>query len=335
MLLRNPGFTTVAVVTLALGIGADTAIFSAVNALIFRPLPYKDAAQIVQLLQTEEKTLKQMIEISPADFIDLKSQASAFEGISGWRPFGDLVDQHDSAPPSGRKVVDDSAHHGQEATGPVPVKGVAVTADLFTLLGTQPYLGRAIFLPEEGQVKEEKFIILSYRLWLGRFGADSGIIGRTVRFSDSPYTVVGVLAPDFRFPTEPPKQWQPDLFVPLRFSKDGGSRSSSSLHVLARLKAGTSLERAQAEVSTVAARLAKDYPQTNTHRGMSVAPLRDVLVGQARSALLILFGAVSFVLLIACVNVACLLLARASARAREIALRRALGAARARLLRLF
>jgi len=333
MLLKTPGFTVVAVFTLALGIGADTAIFSAVNALVVQPLPYKDSRQIAQLLQTDERTGRSSVEISPADFIDLKSQARAFEAISGWESRGDFVDQGQAAPPSVTWRLDQSTNDQNHAGGPLGVKGVAVSADLFSLLGVQPYFGRAVFFAEEAQTP--KVIILSYQLWQARFGADPGVIGRTVHFSDTAYTVVGVLAPDFRFPTEPPAQWQPDLFVPLRLPKNGGHRSSSSLHALGRLKPGMSLEQAQAEVRTLAARLAKDYPESNSNRGVRVVRLRDSLVGQARPALLILFGAVSFVLLIACVNVMNLLLARASARTKEIAIRSALGAGRTRLVRLF
>lgn len=150
-LLRNPGFTAVAAFTLALGIGADTAIFSAVNALVLQPLPYKDSARIVQLLRTEQRSGRRNVEVSPADFIDFKGEAHFFETIGGWRPVVDFVDPGAGAvPPSKSSLHSDITIH-QRSIGPVAVKGVAVSADLFALLGTQPYLGRAVFLGEEGQ----------------------------------------------------------------------------------------------------------------------------------------------------------------------------------------
>src|SRR5438128_379972 len=312
-LLKNPGFTAVAVLTLALGIGANTAIFSAVNALILKPLPYKNPDRIVQVFSQNEKTRKQSVWNSPPDFLDFKSQSKTLKAIAGWREW-DSVDRQDDEP--------------------VSIKGAAISANLFDTLGIQPFLGRTI-VPEEAQATNSQVVVLSHGFWQRRFAADPKIIGKTVWLSDTAYTVVGVAAPDFKFPTEPTFRGEPDLLVPLRISMDRHSRNSLSVHVLARLRPGVNLEQAQSEAHTIAARLAKLYPESNADRGMYLTPLHESLAGHVRPALLILFGAVNLVLLIACASVANLFLARAASRTRETAVRFVLGASHARLLRQF
>src|SRR5437660_3830122 len=178
-LLKNPGFTAVAVLTLALGIGANTAIFSAVNALILQPLPYKDPGRLAQVFWQNEKTREQSVWVSPPDFVDLKNQSTAFEEIAGWRQ-ADFIDRQ-----------------GEE---PVSVKGAAISTNLFGALGVQPFIGRT-FLPEEVQTTNSQVVILSHGFWQRRFGSDLKIIGQTIRLADKTYAVVGVTAPDFKFPS--------------------------------------------------------------------------------------------------------------------------------------
>src|SRR5437879_6597515 len=204
-LLKNPGFTAVAVLTLALGIGANTAIFSAVNALILQPLPYKDPGRLAQVFWQNEKTREQSVWVSPPDFVDLKNQSTAFEEIAGWRPW-DFIDRRDEEP--------------------VRMKGAGISTNLFAAPGVQPSLGRT-FRPEEPQATNSQVVILSHGFWQRRFGSDPGIVGQIVRFSDNSYIVVGVTAPDFTFPTEPTLQLEPDLFIPLTWFSDGRDSRNS------------------------------------------------------------------------------------------------------------
>src|SRR5437016_14071009 len=213
-LLKNPGFTAAALLTLALGIGANTAIFSAVNALILQTVPYKNPNRLVEVFSQNEKTREQSVWLSPPDFVDLKNQSTAFEGIAGWRQV-DFIDRQE-----------------QES---VSTKGGAISANLFVALGVQPFLGRT-FLPEEVQTTNSQVVILSHGFWQRRFGADRKIIGQTVRLSDKTYAVVGVTAADFKFPSAATFQREPNLFVPLWFSPEMNRRNYLTVHVLARLK---------------------------------------------------------------------------------------------------
>jgi putative ABC transport system permease protein len=304
-LRRTPGFTFVAVLTLALGIGANTAIFSVVNAALLRPLPYPDAQRIVRLYATRDGGRGT---VSPPDFTDWREQADVFQGMAALNS------------------ADDFTLTGSGS--PERVLGAQVTADFFSVLQTPPAIGRG-FTPSEEVVGQNKVAILSYTLWQQRFGGRPDIVGQSIEMDRVRYTVVGVMPRNFEYP-QGAKLW-----TPLAFTADdlATQRGAHYLDVIARLRPGVSLEQAQAAMGAISERLAQQFPRTNKEWRATAVPMRDALVGDVRPALLILLGAVGLVLLIACVNVANLLLARSMTRARELAIRTALGARRSAIVR--
>src|SRR5437868_11998550 len=302
MLVKNPGFTTVAIIALALGIGANSAIFSVVNTVLLRPLPYKNPERLVMVWEDNAKQGFPRDTPSPANFIDWRDQNHVFESMAA--------------------IVEISFN----LTGvgdPERIDGRRVSASLFSLLGVEPQLGRA-FRPEEDQRGGNHVVIIGHGLWQRRFGSDPGIIGKPINLNGESFTVVGVMPRTFQFPTRTDQLWVPIAFG----AKEAGERGNHYLEVSARMKPGASLQQAQAEMATIATRLQQQYPETNTSIGTVVTPLHEHVVGDIKPALLVLLGPAAFVLLIACANVANLLLARAAGRQKQLALRLPLGAAR-------
>src|ERR1700737_2348161 len=308
-LRKNPGFTAVAVLTLALGIGANTAIFSVVNGVLLRPLAFRDADRLVRVWHVPPaKSFPGMttFSVSAANYLDWQSQNHVFEQMAIY------------------------TYHGFTLTGsqkPEQVDAGAVSSGFFATLGVQPMLGR-VFVPEEDRPGRSNVVVLSYRFWQEHFGSNADVVGHNINMDGQSYLVAGVMPPSFRFP-DVAQVWTPMAWT----DRERAVRGEHHCVVIARLKPGIDLKQAQAEMNAISGRLEQLYPEDDKGWGAVVVPLHDDLVGDVRPALLVLLGAVAFILLIACVNVANLALAKTFSRQKEVAIRTALGASSARVLR--
>ena len=321
-LCKSPGFTLVAVLTLALGIGANTAIFSVVNAVLLKPLPFPSPDRLVAMGSTNRKDpdrSHQYNSLSYPDFFDFRNQNRTFDSMSVYRG---------------------GSYALVNAQGAQNVQGLKVSAEFFDVLGVKPAIGRAFVREDEqagggpGGLK----VILTHNLWMRLFNGDKAAIDRTLRIQGHTYTVIGIMPRGFQFPFETPAV---EMYVTIAedaANADGTKpnteqRGNHLLLGFGRLKPSVHVAQADADLRTIAAALEKQYPDTNTQFGAAVGPLRDEMIGDVRTALYVPFGAVVCVLLIANANVANLMLARASVRGKEIALRAALGASRRRIIR--
>jgi putative ABC transport system permease protein len=310
-LARRPGFTAVAVITLSLGIGATTAIFSVVQAVLLRPLEYDGADRIMKIVGWERDE-RELNNLSPADFLDYRRDATTFASM-GANGFVGLA------------TIGGGTGEAER------VGSVQVTDGFFDTLRVRPQLGR-LFVPEDDRPGAARVVVLSDGMWRRRFGGDPSIVGRSITFNAMPVTVAGVLPASFRHIEINPDR-PAEVFSTYRFDPANANRGGHFIRAIGRLKDGATLEQARAELSTIAKRLEQQYPISNIQQEVRVDPLLDSMVGASRPVVLLLGGAVIVVLLVACANVANLLLARGTGRLRELALRAAIGADRGRLIR--
>lgn len=320
MLLKSPGFTLVAVITLALGIGANTAIFSVVHAALLRPLPYAEPERLVAVGSATERAPGVRGSISFPDFFDWRARSSSFEAIAAYHPATFTL-------------------QGRDET--TRLRAQVVSAELFDVLGERPFLGRTFTRADEQGASESRYsAVISHRLWQQQFGSDPQIVGRVVTLDRKPFEIIGVMKSGFQFPiqADPVELWVSlavDFDAPVEVGKRPVTerRGFRFLEAVARLKPGVSLAQAQSEMDLVAGALAREHPDNNTGFGIILIPLLRDLTGNYRGSLWMVFAAVGCVLLVACANLTNLMLARATAREREMAVRSALGASRARIIR--
>ena len=315
MLAKNPGFSAVAVLTLALGIGANTTIFSVVNAVLLQPLPFQEPDRLVSLTGSDSRNNEQGRPLSYPDFADVRSQNRSLESVTAYTDGGATL---------------------TEPGEPLHVDVENVSVDMFTVLRAKPLLGRA-FISNEDQPGTH-VAILSYSLWQKRFSGDPDVAGKSVKLDGNLYTIVGVMPAEFQFPidAEPRDLWTTMAGLATNSGPDKPITEQRGAHFLAaigRLKPGITLAQANQDVTAIASGLEKQFPDTNAHLSFGLRPELESLVGDIKPVLLMVVGAVAFLLLIACANTANLLLARAAGRQREMAIRVSIGAGRSRVLR--
>src|SRR5271167_859285 len=307
---KSPGFAAMAVLTLALGIGANTAVFSVVNAVLLRALPYLDPNRLLLMWSSAPSQGLPMFGSSPADYRVWRSNNHSFDDMGAFSNGGVSLSLEGHAP---EELVSSS-----------------ITASLFPTMGVEPFLGHG-FTERNEQWGEHRVAILSYGLWERTFGSDPNVVGRQVHLGGELYTIVGVMPREFRFFRRPVVIWTPMAFAP---HDEMNTRGNHFIWVVGRLKPGVTPQQADSDLNVIAARIAREFPE-NAGLGVRTQSIRENLAGNVRPALLAIFGAVLFVLLVACVNLANLLLTRAAVRQKEFAVRSAMGASRARLVRQF